>query len=149
MSDPHLEFNMNSKRTLFSFTICFPLVFPVSVNGISIHSPAQTKHSEDALMFSLALKLRSTHHQILMSLPPKNNLGSNPSTARSYFKPPLSPMTAICLFPSLPCHPCSRTFSDLSEAVHCTPGFSWFCPHTLTPWSFFDLTSYPCPTCFI
>lgn len=63
-------FNISSGSG-FLFLHNLLLVFPLSINGISLHSTAQTENVEDTFMFSLTLKLNSTLQKIPVSNFPK------------------------------------------------------------------------------
>lgn len=132
---------------VFSFTNCFSPSLS-SFSKWHQHPPNNPDQKlRRCLRFSLFLKLLPIHQQVLMSLPPNNDmdLATHCPTARSHSKPPLplpqrtaTPSKLVSLLPSLPTAAppthSSRAVSDLSEITHCTPRFlprSGFLPRRL------------------
>lgn len=115
-----------------------PLVLPVSVNSISIHSTAQTNKLEAALKFPLPLKLQSTPllQKILKSRPPKNNTALTtplPDSVSNHLLLGWQQCSQAGLLTSIPPHHTpSRTFIDLGEMVHCAPWFQLYSDFSLS-----------------
>lgn len=119
---------------VFSFTNCFSPSLS-SFSKWHQHPPNNPDQKlRRCLRFSLFLKLLPIHQQVLMSLPPNNDmdLATHCPTTTSHSKPPLplpqrtaTPSKLVSVLPSLPTTAptthSSRAVSDLSEITHCIP----------------------------
>lgn len=133
---------MSSKRTLiFPQTLC-PLVFPVSVKGISIYSTTQTKNLEGTLEFHLPLKVHSNYQQILTFLSLKDTADLTQVHPSSDVRAALQ---LVSVFPPLLCYT-SRMASVWSAIVPCT---LWV-PTGETEWPYTHagfMGVWPVPSC--